>query len=214
MDPYGECGVSASLRALTEAGRRADALDVYDQYRRALAGELGLDPERELVELQGQVLRGHPYWPPTGRSTVTERALGRRRPPPPSLSLWHQVGSRLGIEIPTGAVTDVRAAFTTVETPVRAVLAAVRDRPTLLVLDDVQRTDDASVQVLQGLAGELWGAPLAILATRQFHGRRMLYIGEPGETPGCSTSSSADPRAPRPTRLSRVASVRSSGRCC
>jgi predicted ATPase/DNA-binding SARP family transcriptional activator len=46
------------IRALYQAGRQADALEVYDATRRALAEELGVEPSAELRRIHLAVLRG------------------------------------------------------------------------------------------------------------------------------------------------------------
>ncbi len=48
------------MRALHAAGRAAEALDQYQDYRRELADELGLEPSAALVATQLAVLRGPP----------------------------------------------------------------------------------------------------------------------------------------------------------
>ena len=48
------------MTALYRCGRRGEALAVYDDTRRVLAGELGLDPGPELAGLQAQVLADDP----------------------------------------------------------------------------------------------------------------------------------------------------------
>lgn len=48
------------MLALHGSGRQPDALAVYEQGRRLLADELGLDPSNALRELHEQILRGHP----------------------------------------------------------------------------------------------------------------------------------------------------------
>ena len=45
------------MLALYRCGRQADALEVYQKARRALTEELGIEPSRELRELQGAILR-------------------------------------------------------------------------------------------------------------------------------------------------------------
>jgi DNA-binding SARP family transcriptional activator len=46
------------MTALSQSGRRAEALQVYAEARRLLAGELGLEPGPRLRELQAAILRG------------------------------------------------------------------------------------------------------------------------------------------------------------
>jgi DNA-binding SARP family transcriptional activator len=55
-DPYNEWLHARLIEALTAAGRRRDALRVYDSLRRVLAEQLGLDPMRELRDLERHVL--------------------------------------------------------------------------------------------------------------------------------------------------------------
>jgi DNA-binding SARP family transcriptional activator len=55
-DPYNEWLHARLMEALTAAGRRHDALDVYAGLRKVLAENLGLDPMQELRELERQVL--------------------------------------------------------------------------------------------------------------------------------------------------------------
>jgi len=60
------------MTALSQSGRRAEALQVYAEARRLLASELGLEPGPRLRELHAAVLRGDsspgpvPSMPPTG----------------------------------------------------------------------------------------------------------------------------------------------------
>jgi DNA-binding SARP family transcriptional activator len=55
-DPYNEWLHARLIEALTVAGRRREALHVYASVRNLLAEQLGLDPMRELRDLERQVL--------------------------------------------------------------------------------------------------------------------------------------------------------------
>jgi DNA-binding SARP family transcriptional activator len=48
------------MLALCQGGRRADALDAYEQARARLADELGIDPGPELRQLRHRILTGDP----------------------------------------------------------------------------------------------------------------------------------------------------------
>ena len=61
--------------ALYRSGRQADALRAYQELRRTLADELGIDPSPALRELEGQILRQELAGPepvPAGRSEEDE----------------------------------------------------------------------------------------------------------------------------------------------
>lgn len=61
------------MRALHAAGRAAEALDQYQDYRRELADELGLEPSPALVAAQLAVLRGPAATVPARAPTRPER---------------------------------------------------------------------------------------------------------------------------------------------
>lgn len=68
---------AVQLRALSRAGRPADALDSYEDLRRRLAGDLGLDPGRELTDLRQAILLQEP-------DVDGSRPDRARRPSPPA----------------------------------------------------------------------------------------------------------------------------------
>ena len=63
--PYRERLWALLVRALYRQGRQGDALGAFDRARRILADELGVEPGRELRELQAQVLAHDPRLDPT-----------------------------------------------------------------------------------------------------------------------------------------------------
>jgi DNA-binding SARP family transcriptional activator len=68
------------MTALYRSGRQAEALDAYQDARRALVDELGIDPSVELQELEGAILRQDPSLDgeapaPAGVREVAERSI-------------------------------------------------------------------------------------------------------------------------------------------
>ena len=74
--PLRERPVAQLMLALYRCGRKAEALDVYQRARTALAGELGLDPGPQLQRLQQQILAGD--------TDLDQPAAGQRRVHAPS----------------------------------------------------------------------------------------------------------------------------------
>ena len=60
QNPYRERFVAQLMLALYRCGRHAEALDVYEQTRRRLDHDLGLQPSSELQQLSGQIVRQDP----------------------------------------------------------------------------------------------------------------------------------------------------------
>ncbi|SER24627.1 DNA-binding transcriptional activator of the SARP family [Lentzea xinjiangensis] len=68
----------ALMMALHRGGRQADALRTYDEGRRRLAEELGLDPGQELRDLHAAILRGDVPAVPRELPKAPEPFVGRR----------------------------------------------------------------------------------------------------------------------------------------
>ena len=67
------------MTALYRSGRQAEALDAYQDARRALVDELGIEPSPALQELERAILRQDPAldWPRRRRRVAGGRASGR-----------------------------------------------------------------------------------------------------------------------------------------
>lgn len=74
-DPLDEKLYLQLMTALSQSGRRGDALQVYAQARHHLAAELGLEPCTRLRHLQAAILRGDPA-PHTCHSSSHARPSG------------------------------------------------------------------------------------------------------------------------------------------
>jgi DNA-binding SARP family transcriptional activator/Tfp pilus assembly protein PilF len=64
------------MLALARCGRRAEALEAYQRARRALVGELGVEPGPELRRLQRQVLAGEGLTGPSPNEAAAQAAPG------------------------------------------------------------------------------------------------------------------------------------------
>ncbi|MEU2663792.1 BTAD domain-containing putative transcriptional regulator [Micromonospora sp. NPDC007220] len=74
--PWRERLRAAHLRALYGSGRQREALSAYEQFRRQVRDELGIDPGQELAELHRAILRQDPALrPPAPPSTPARTNL-------------------------------------------------------------------------------------------------------------------------------------------
>ncbi|MEU7043677.1 BTAD domain-containing putative transcriptional regulator [Streptomyces varsoviensis] len=81
--PLRERAQGLLMQALHRGGRQAEALAVYAETRRILAGGLGVEPGPELAALHTTVLAGEPSLPPTPEPLPPEPLLPEPLPEPP-----------------------------------------------------------------------------------------------------------------------------------
>jgi basic membrane lipoprotein Med (substrate-binding protein (PBP1-ABC) superfamily)/DNA-binding SARP family transcriptional activator len=127
-NPYRERLVAQLMLALYRSGRQAEALDVYERLRRALADHLGLRPSEELQQLSGQIVRQEPQLrtPALPSRVPDERHATRSRRTWAVAALIGAlaavIGVTLGLTIPsagtvTGTPPATRVALLTLNDP-------------------------------------------------------------------------------------------------
>ncbi|WP_205856326.1 BTAD domain-containing putative transcriptional regulator [Phytoactinopolyspora endophytica] len=98
---------AVQLRALYASGRQSEALDAYEQYRRRLRDELGLDPGTGLVDLHQAILRRDPA---LESGTISVAAAARPNTNIPVAVSAEPDGGLVGR---AAAIADVRKALET-----------------------------------------------------------------------------------------------------
>ncbi|MGP4111077.1 AfsR/SARP family transcriptional regulator [Streptomyces sp. 4N509B] len=140
------------MTALSRAGRQAEALAAYHTARKALVGELGLEPGPELRELERRILAGE--------------EVGRERPGPPRESYRPPAreSARGALPSPPGearrsapprapeAASRARGGHLPAQLPLEVPVFVGRDAE-LSELDDLLATTPAAVAALAGTAG-------------------------------------------------------------
>lgn len=83
--PFRERLRAVHLRALYRAGRQREALEAYEEFRRGLADELGVDPGPELTALHQAILEQDPGLTPAAARGRRQARPRTNLPPPPPL---------------------------------------------------------------------------------------------------------------------------------
>jgi DNA-binding SARP family transcriptional activator len=82
------------MLALYRSGRQAEALEAYQQARRALVEELGIDPSPSLQELEKAILRQDPVLEGQAGAAAEASEGSRAQPPAPDRSILVVPGAR------------------------------------------------------------------------------------------------------------------------
>lgn len=91
-DPLRERPRSLLIEALVAAGRTAEALRVYDDFRRLLGAELGIEPSPQLAARHAALLRGDP----SGAAATVQAAAAAAADRRPASRLVHPATSLIG----------------------------------------------------------------------------------------------------------------------
>jgi WD40 repeat protein/DNA-binding SARP family transcriptional activator len=185
------------MLALYRSGRQAKALEAYREARRTLVEAIGTEPGPELRQLHEAILRQDPSLDPPAEATPLPRELDVGTPLAGRADAldWlreHWRGARAGAGgvvlvagIPgmgkTRLIAELAAEVhrdravvlyasgagppASAETALDAARAA--QRPTLLVIDDIDRAGEALRAAIAGLGDRLATLPLLILATAE-----------------------------------------------
>ena len=112
QNPYRERFVAQLMLALYRAGRHAEALDAYEQTRRRLDDDLGLQPSTDLQQLSGQIVRQDPQLrrptPPATAFTSPSSARTKTRRAAVLVATGVAVASALALTTSGGAAVPER----------------------------------------------------------------------------------------------------------
>lgn len=109
LDPWREDALRQLLRLLTWTGQRPAALDAFSRFQERLADELGVEPERETLDLAGRIRQG--------RETRRERTapLARRNNVPEQLTPF--IGREQELAVLSGLLLDGTCRLVTLTGP-------------------------------------------------------------------------------------------------
>ncbi|MDT7790315.1 MAG: hypothetical protein QOF58_8734 [Pseudonocardiales bacterium] len=154
VEPYRERLNGQLMLALYRCGRQVDALSVYRRTRAALVEELGLEPGRELQELERAILDHAPALdlPP---SVQRRHLLAVGQQPPPALPVPVPVPAPAPVVIPPPVVEPAAADLMTVERKLVSVVM-VSAQPGLAAGDgDPEDVDEVHQEVTAVVRAEV-----------------------------------------------------------
>ncbi|MDQ3964516.1 MAG: ABC transporter substrate-binding protein [Actinomycetota bacterium] len=118
-DPLRERFRAQLMLALYRQGRQAQALEVYDETRRLLAAELGIDPGRDLQTLHGQILRQDSTLDlPPRRAAANSSQPDVRQPVPPPARATRRVRVIVALAVAVAVLIGAAAIWASSRTPV------------------------------------------------------------------------------------------------
>ncbi|MBB5833618.1 BTAD domain-containing putative transcriptional regulator [Kribbella italica] len=166
--PVRERLVAALMRALAAAGRNADALQVFERTRQALADELGVDPSPELSAVHVALLRGEMGRKPEERKTNLRAELTSFVGKESDLAKVRELvaGHRLTTLVGPGGAGKTRLAAETA----RTLIDGVPDGVWMVELAPISADSDVAQATLAavGLRDGLLGDPTDLDPTDRF----------------------------------------------
>ncbi|MEU4438916.1 AfsR/SARP family transcriptional regulator [Micromonospora chalcea] len=154
--PWRESLVGQLMRALYLADRQGEALDRFDQLRRRLAEELGIDPTAQLIRLRDLILRNDPSLrsAPDAGPAVAPSDHPPAAGPRPAAAAQHGIAAQHGVAAQHGAAGPDGAA----RPPVRMLPAGLtdfvgREEQIAAVLEWLPERPAVAVTAISGLPG-------------------------------------------------------------
>ncbi|MBC8992307.1 hypothetical protein H9X95_19365 [Micromonospora chalcea] len=154
--PWRESLVGQLMRALYLADRQGEALDRFDQLRRRLAEELGIDPTAQLIRLRDLILRNDPSLrsAPDAGPAVAPPDHPPAAGPRPAAAAQHGIAAQHGVAAQHGAAGPDGAA----RPPVRMLPAGLtdfvgREEQIAAVLEWLPERPAVAVTAISGLPG-------------------------------------------------------------
>jgi DNA-binding SARP family transcriptional activator/basic membrane lipoprotein Med (substrate-binding protein (PBP1-ABC) superfamily) len=146
QNPYRERFVAQLMLALYRSGRQAEALDVYEQTRRRLDEDLGLQPSPELQQLSGQIVRQETHLHASSKQPAEPPFHAPRRP--------RRIATLVAGGLAVAAVMSLTASGGTASSePGRPTLEPLADRVALVLPRDPVGADERDASVYWSAKG-------------------------------------------------------------